>query len=333
MKNYLISLVAMCLMYCHGVTSLAQTARPGYTISQPYVFKNLTVWFVLGEDQTTSLDFFSLKEAIDKDFVKVYETSNVGELAVENFGDKPVFIQSGDIVKGGKQDRVIKYDIIISPKSEKIPLASFCVEHGRWSKRGEEEQGEFNSSSKRISSKRLKLAAVADESQQDVWDEVENLQDKLNENLDADVQSTESYSSLQLTLENELLEKKSAEFVEFFNQKIELHNNAVGMVFAINGEVNSADLYYKAELFQKRWPQLIDAAAVEAISETDNRESLVLDSDFVLQWTIQAKGELNNTVFSSEAFIKFFEIDRKFSFETYLLDNADFWIHRNVINN
>jgi hypothetical protein len=62
----------------------------------------------------------------------------VNELIVENLSDEEVYIQSGDIVKGGRQDRTLGYDLIVPKKSGKVKITSFCVEHGRWSARGRE---------------------------------------------------------------------------------------------------------------------------------------------------------------------------------------------------
>jgi hypothetical protein len=78
--------------------------------------------------------------------VKVHETDDVNELAIENVGSEPVFVQSGDIVKGGKQDRCIATDFTLQPKSGKLKIAAFCVEHGRWQQRGSESAALFGSS-------------------------------------------------------------------------------------------------------------------------------------------------------------------------------------------
>ena len=41
----------------------------------------------------------------------------------------------------------------------------------------------------------------------------------------------------------------------------------IGYVFAINGHVNSADVYASRALFVKLWPKLLKASAVEAVAE------------------------------------------------------------------
>ena len=103
----------------------------------------------------------------------VHETSNVGKLTVENKSDdSSIYIQSGDIVKGGKQDRVMRYDVMIPPKSKQVPVDSYCVEAGRWNQRGSEIAGRFSGSKKMLASKKAKMVAKHRGSQQAVWSEV-----------------------------------------------------------------------------------------------------------------------------------------------------------------
>ncbi|MHC4777420.1 MAG: ARPP-1 family domain-containing protein [Planctomycetota bacterium] len=129
-----------------------------YRVSGPYTFKNLSLYLVHGFDRMEGKDFITLEEAMDKKYVVVHETDNVRQLAIENISDKNVFIQSGDIVKGGKQDRILRVDVILPAESGKVPIQSFCVERGRWSRRGKESTRKFSSSKNRYSHKSLKLA-------------------------------------------------------------------------------------------------------------------------------------------------------------------------------
>src|SRR5450755_2070951 len=89
----------------------------------------------------------------------VYETGTVGELLIENLGDLDVFIQAGDILKGGRQDRVIGVDFILGKRSGRLPIPSFCVEQGRWHRRGSESDMLFAASPSSLSAKSVKLSA------------------------------------------------------------------------------------------------------------------------------------------------------------------------------
>src|SRR5262247_1256830 len=157
-----------------------QFAASNYTVSGPYLHKNLTIFLLHGADQRQDKTPLTLQEAMERKVVVVHETGDVNNLAIENLSDEEVFVQSGDIVKGGRQDRVLALDLIVPPKSGKIQIASFCVEQGRWSGRGGEKVAEFNSSEKTLNSKELKIAAKHSASQQEVWDKVARSQAKLS---------------------------------------------------------------------------------------------------------------------------------------------------------
>ena len=64
-----------------------------------------------------------------------------------------MFIQAGDIVKGGKQDRVLTVSLLLPAKSGRVPIASFCVEQGRWSARGKEDHAKFSSAKEAMPSR------------------------------------------------------------------------------------------------------------------------------------------------------------------------------------
>src|SRR5260370_12694843 len=131
-------------------------------LSGPYTHENLTIFLIHGNDRIKDKVFVTVQEAIEQKKVIVHETENVNELAVENVSpDQEVFIQSGDLVKGGKQDRLLAFDLIVPPKSGKMPVAAFCVEAGRWQQRGSASLAAFESSSAQVAGKDLKLATKA----------------------------------------------------------------------------------------------------------------------------------------------------------------------------
>jgi hypothetical protein len=103
----------------------------------------------------------TLQEALAKGSVQVTETGRVNELQIENTGAEEVFIQAGDIVKGGKQDRVLTVSFLLPSKSGRVPIASFCVEQGRWSARGKEDQSKFSSAHEAMPSRAALLAMAA----------------------------------------------------------------------------------------------------------------------------------------------------------------------------
>lgn len=237
-----------------------------YELSDPVTYKNLTVYFILNQNAFDDENMLTLEDAIRDGKVIVHETGEVQDLKIENKSDSPVFIQSGDIIKGGRQDRAIRYDMILPPKSGELSLPSFCVEQGRWSKRGYESAGYFNSSANMVASKSLKMAINTYGDQGKVWSEVNDLQEDLSNGINEPARSRVSESSLQLSLENDKVVNLSKEYIDAIWPKINAQENAVGFLFLINNQINSADIYRSNELFGKMWPKLIEATAIEALA-------------------------------------------------------------------
>src|SRR5260370_29593682 len=138
---------------CFGAQAYSETK-----ISGPYDHDNLPLFLMhqgwasntsgqtKGGNKPSAVRYLALQSAMEHKKVVVYETKQVNELAIENVSTEPVFIQQGDIVKGGHQDRMISNDFILPPKSGRLPLAAFCVEQGRWNPRGNESALAFSAS-------------------------------------------------------------------------------------------------------------------------------------------------------------------------------------------
>ena len=142
-----------------GFSARPAVADQGMRISGPYVHANLAVYFVHGVSAGGAIPL-TLQEALAKGSVQVVETGRVNELQIENTGSEEVFIQAGDIVKGGRQDRVLTVSFVLPPKSGQVPIASFCVEQGRWSARGKEDQFKFSSAHEAMPSRAALLAMI-----------------------------------------------------------------------------------------------------------------------------------------------------------------------------
>jgi len=247
-------------------------------ISGPYSHDNLTVFLVHGPDRLAGREYVPLQQAIADKKVIVHETGNVNELAIENVSGDDVFIQAGDIVRGGQQDRTLADDLVLAAHSGRTPIGSFCVEQGRWSQRGAEVAHIFASSDNCLSSNSLKLAARYDWDQSGVWQNVAEQRANLDEGL------SEAYelgrgglgggsTSLELAMEDENVKKAQAAYLEKLSGTIDGKPDVVGFAFAINGELNCADIYAGPGLFRKLWPKLLDAAVVEALGQRKPSES------------------------------------------------------------
>jgi hypothetical protein len=269
----------LCLAQLAGGSANAESGDD-YRLSGPAVHGNLAIYFVHGKSRGGPIPL-TLQEALAKKTIEVREIGQVNELQVENTGGEEIFIQAGDIVKGGQQDRVLSVSLMLKPHSGPLKIASFCVEQGRWSARGGEDVAKFSSANASLPSRAAKIemagtalpqidgadAATVGQRQREIWKSVTEIQGKLTSNLGAPVAAPPSRTSLQLALENGGLERAQAEYVKALQPLGEKEADIVGYVFAVNGKINSADIYPSNGLFRKMWPKLLRASATEALGE------------------------------------------------------------------
>jgi hypothetical protein len=259
-----------------------------YRLSGPYTHDNLTIFLIHGANGHRDRDFLTLQEALDQKRVVVYETGNVNELAIENSSLKDIYIQSGDIVKGGQQDRVFPDDFVLPPMSGKVPISSFCVEPGRWSRRGAEPVKNFSASTDEVPTKSLKLAARKEQNQAEVWQQVAEARAGLEQgtfertdgtHLGVDsgggvgsttstvmVESMGASTSMQVALENKKVNEAAAGYIKHLAKIIDRRPDVTGYVFAINGKLDSADIYASPDLFRRMWPKLLKSSAMAALA-------------------------------------------------------------------
>ena len=244
-------------------------AGSGRRLSGPFTRKNLTFYLIHGSDTLKGKTPMTLEEAMERKLVIVHETGEVNELSIQNVSQSDdIFVQAGDIVKGGQQDRMLAVDLIVPARSGRIPIDSFCVESDRWTNRGRESATEFNSSTEYAPSKDLKMAAKHTRSQSEVWEKVGEAQTKLNVATNSNTTSTVSRSSLPLTMQNPKVREDSETYAKYLEDVVPKNADVIGIVMVINGKINSADTYGSSQLFVKLWPKLLKAAAIEAVAES-----------------------------------------------------------------
>jgi len=307
--------------------------KDGYRLEGPFTQGNLTVFLVHGKDKIKGQTFITLQEALVQRKVIVRETREVNSLTIENVSSEEVYVQSGDIVKGGAQDRMLVTDLILPPRSGKIAIDAFCVENGRWSRRGNEEVTQFTSSANAVASREVKLAAKQKSSQSEVWAEVAAAQDKLSRNVGGSVKSATSPTSFQLALENKQVTTSADSYIKALSGIADGKTDVIGYVFAINGKINSADIYASNVLFKKLWPKLLQASAIEAVAEVRQGqkfeapkpvevEGFLKDGDAGPEQQKNVSGRVQMVTRDSKENISFDTRDRA---------KADVVVHRNII--
>jgi hypothetical protein len=316
-----------------GVTvATAAEAR----ISGPYQSGNLSVFLIHAEPADgggVAGAYLTLDEALAGGEAAVYETGDVNELEVQNKSkDHTLFIQAGDIVKGGRQDRVLSVDLILPPGSGKIPITAFCVEQGRWSARGDESAQQFASAEKSLAGKDLKLAAKSKRSQTEVWNAVAETQAKLAASVGEDVAAPASPTSLQLSLENTKVAEAVGKHVAALTALAADYPDAVGYLYAVNGKISGGDIYASPLLFRKLWPRLLEASVTEAVAERSGSSagSGLATDDAAAFLTAMDSAAATDQQLPAGVTLMSRETEKAAAFETRS-DAAEGWLHRSYI--
>ena len=256
------------------------TLAPGFTLEGPFTHANLTVYVVRGST-SDAREYITLDEGLGARTVAVREKTQAGQdrsevnmLEIENRSDKWLFLQAGDIVMGGKQDRTIMTDLTLAPRSGPQPIEAFCVEHGRWTPSASGLA--FSGNPGIVAGTRLKMAIQGEKSQPRVWQEVANAEGRAvkaaraaGAPIAADAVALSSTGTYNAIAENKTLSTNREAYVTALLPQIRKHSNAIGMAVAINGKVTSADVYASPALFQRLSAKLLGSYALEGLLARD----------------------------------------------------------------
>ena len=257
-----------------------------YTVLPPIQSGNLTIYPVTSTATHNTSTFLTLDEGIRNGSVIVTEAGQVsglirrpgqrpmntgGEvnrLVLINNSDRPLLLLAGEIVTGGKQDRVIGTDRLVPPKSEPVDLSVFCVEPGRWIARSDN----FSSMHGQMAQPSIRMPAMAKKSQAEVWDNVREsnrMAAVAAPSAALVIAGTTSYAGVMQNGEvQRKIETVAAPIDRDYGKLIRQlkEQNAVGVVVAVNGRLVWADIFASAELLEDYWPKLIRSYAAEAVT-------------------------------------------------------------------
>ena len=267
----------------HATEQSAQTPvaalASGFTLDGPFTQANLTVYVVRGST-TDAREYITLDEGLAARTVAIREKTRAGrdqaevnELEIENRSDKWLFLQAGDIVKGGKQDRTIMTDLTLAPHAAPQPIEAFCVEHGRWTPSALNGDGlSFQKNPGIVAGAPLKIAIQGEKSQPRVWQEVAKAESRAVDAaraaagpMAAPVATLSSTGTYNAIAENRTLSTNRDAYVTALLPQIKKQPNAIGMAIAINGKVTSADVYASPALFQRLSGKLLNSYALEGV--------------------------------------------------------------------
>jgi hypothetical protein len=226
----------------------------------------------------------------------------VNQLVLINRGKRPLLLLAGEVVSGGKQDRIIGKDRIVPIGAEPLPLSVFCVEHGRWTGGSDKFQA-----SGTIVHPSVREKAAVDQSQAQVWAAVRGAapmtsarnggaaggritgspsaarapapaisQSEVNSVIASNA-PTMSYKQIyESPRVGRSVEELAGQLQKRFERSTKDHD-VVGVVVAFGGEVAWSDVFASSSLFETYWPKLLRSYAVEALSRPASRETASLD--------------------------------------------------------
>jgi hypothetical protein len=197
-----------------------------------------------------------LDEAMGKKLVRIHESDNedVNNLKLTNKSDQALFLLAGEVIIGGKQDRIIGRNTIVPPKKT-LTVPVFCVEHGRW----DNSSKEFTTA-KALAHGRLRGSASFD-TQSDVWKEV-----AAKNELRKTKSSTDTYRKVATQQSDGTLAKWEKQ-VDAALGKLGDKDKAklVGFAVSLNGKVATVDVFDNPTLFKKLQSKLVRSYITEAI--------------------------------------------------------------------
>jgi hypothetical protein len=195
-------------------------------------------------------------------------SAQVNTLVLVNNSKRPLLLLAGEIVTGGKQDRVIGKDRIVPPESDPIDLGVFCVEPGRWVAKSENFGGFSN-----LAQPSVRANAMAKKDQQEVWNAVNDSRDKVAQNVPSAAPEVGRSSSYATAMGGPVVSREYAKITAPLERdyrsviKDLKDKNAVGVVVAVNGEILWADIFASSDLLDRYWQKLVRSYAAEAISQ------------------------------------------------------------------
>jgi len=214
-----------------------------------------------------------------------YRGDEVNTLVLVNHSSKPLLLLAGEIVTGGKQDRVIAKDRIVPVGADPIDLSVFCIEPGRWT----EDSPTFGAAAKSTARGFMVQPTIRERAmvQQQVWDSVHGAINQMEMAsaphptmpANSGVQNslpvprsiaTTSYARvMQDSAVSEKVDEAAAPAIKARDQVLaELRQeHAVGVVVAVRGEIVWADLFADTDLLSRYWTKLVRSYAAESLAE------------------------------------------------------------------
>ena len=289
-----------------GAGSPAPQPKPegDWRLLDPITYENISIFPVVSSMSHDTTAFLTLDEGLSSGDVLVHEQggeglarsrdvrdaarqyntgASVNQLVLINRGKRPVLLLAGELVSGGKQDRIIAKDRIVAPGADPLPLDVFCVEDGRWS------AGSQFSAAKTMVHPSVREQAAVNQSQGEVWESVRKgstaarpMSAPAPRLAQSDLAAVMASSAPTQSYAKMYKESPVGASVDGFVDEVQRRfaratsgvkgEHIVGVVVAYGGEVAWSDIFASSDLFQHYWTKLLRSYAVEALARPTLRE-------------------------------------------------------------
>lgn len=343
-----VALVFAVVFCVSRVLQAGPVPHSGYKVLAPLTSGNLTIFPVIATSTHNTNLFMTLDEGLRSGEVVVTERGNVqplvrrrpmpvrppgsaqvNTLVLVNNSKRPLILLAGEIVTGGKQDRVIGKDRIVPPESEPIDLGVFCVEPGRWVAHS----GNFGGFSN-LAQPSVRANAMAKKDQQLVWDSVRESQRAAAESVTVEAASppinTSSYAGV---MDNKAVKANVDRIAvplerDYRNVIRDLRDkNAVGVVVAVNGEILWADIFASTDLLDRYWQKLVRSYAAEALTDIGAHGKVAVSEAQMFVDEMEGRHETSDTEPGIYRHVEITGDNYKVFELTSLLQKMDFEVH------
>ncbi len=280
-----------------------------WRLLDPVTYENISIFPVVSYVSQDTSPFLTLEEGLATGDVVVREQgsdgfdrsrdgrviaipqystgASVNRLVLINRSKRPLLLLAGELVSGGKQDRVIAKDRIVPAGGPPLPLDVFCVEHGRWT------GGARFAAALTIVHPSVRERAAVDQAQTKVWESVRN-----GTNLQAEVAAAPSANAPRMSasrIQDAIVTSGRTEAyekiyeshavgvsIDDFAEEVQRRfaratsglkgETVVGVIVAYGSDVAWSDIFASGELFNHYWHKLLRSYVVEALARPTYRE-------------------------------------------------------------
>ncbi len=229
-------------------------------LGEPVYYENITVIPVYTLTIVDRTPYVTLEQALKRGWLEIKEVGggNVPQLEITNKSNKTIYVMGGEILSGGKQDRIVCRDLLIRPGKKNVQVPVYCVESGRWHHTSSNFYSKYN-----LGTHKLRAAAqdAAVEAQSRIWNHVEKTNQKMGLK-----SKTEAY---QEVYENKDIQAQIKSIKRAMQDVTRLYENTIGVIVGVGNSIVSLDIFINPHLFNSMWSKILKSSVLSAVSSDE----------------------------------------------------------------